>query len=91
MSRKRSQIGSGAIACVLWSAIVGWPVLSIHLYGGTLGPGDHVHAGILFIASNLLLFWLFGRSRSSVVSARSSRKSIADSAATATIDHEAVG
>jgi hypothetical protein len=48
----------GSIACVLWTIFVGWPVIIFHSISDDFTVVDHVHAAVLMIISEVLVFWL---------------------------------
>jgi hypothetical protein len=58
------RLWAGLSACLLWTTLVGLPLGLFHLgqisdYGGILI--DQVHATVLFVAAEALIFWLFAR------------------------------
>ena len=55
------RIGWGLAALLIWSVLVGLPVVTFHVRGVGLMPGEHLHAAILFVASQLLVFWVVAR------------------------------
>jgi hypothetical protein len=61
MSRPVWRTRWGTIACLLWTGIVGIPVLQYHRTSMGLNFGDHLHSVILFLTSECLVFWLVAR------------------------------
>jgi hypothetical protein len=57
------RIGLGIVAVAWWSVVIGFPVLLFHLRVRGLVPGEHIHAAILFFASQGLVFWIVARPR----------------------------
>ena len=46
----------GLVAVLLWSGIIGIPVLVFHLNSVGLDVGEHLHSAVMFIASQALDF-----------------------------------
>jgi hypothetical protein len=51
------------MAVFVWSALIGIPVLLFHLSNMSLDVGQHLHAAVMFVASQFLVFWLAARSQ----------------------------
>ncbi len=61
MANRPWRTGLGLAAVFLWSLVIGFPVLLFHLQSPGLMPGEHLHAAILFGASQVLVFWMVAR------------------------------
>lgn len=61
MSDRQWRTGVGLAALLIWSIFIGVPVLMFHTRAPALLPGDHLHAAVMFIASQVLVFWLSAR------------------------------
>jgi hypothetical protein len=53
----------GLVAVLLWSAVIGLPVLLFHLNSVGMDFGEHFHSAVLFVASQALVFYLAARPR----------------------------
>lgn len=51
----------GLVAVLLWSAVVGLPVLLFHLNNQGMDFGERLHAVFMFVASQVLVYWLAAR------------------------------
>ena len=61
MADRAWRISLGLAALLVWSLFIGFPVLVFHLRAPGLVIGEHIHSAILFVASQLLVFWLTAR------------------------------
>jgi hypothetical protein len=61
MADRPWRTAQGLIAVLLWSFFIGFPVLAFHVNSMGLDPGQHVHAAVLFVSSQVLVFWLAAR------------------------------
>lgn len=64
MTPGRWRIDLGVIAVVIWTAVVGFPVLAFHVSAAGVSGGERLHAAVLFVVSQVAVFWLVGRPRS---------------------------
>ena len=55
------RTSAGVAAVLVWSAVVGVPILAYHVRGYGLFFGDHLHAALLFVTSQFLVFYLAAR------------------------------
>lgn len=61
MADRPWRIELATMAVFVWSALIGIPVLLFHVGNIGLDFGQHVHAFVLFAASQVLVFWLAAR------------------------------
>ncbi len=59
------RTGSGVVAVTIWSGLVGLPLVQFHILYRSFTFGEHLHAAILFVASQGLVYWLAARPRPS--------------------------
>jgi hypothetical protein len=57
----RWRTSNGILATFLWSLVIGGPVLLFHLRHVGMDALDHAHAFVLFVASQVLVFWWAAR------------------------------
>lgn len=61
MARQPWRVGNGLAVVILWTVIVGFPILVFHITRSSLTIGEHLHSTVLFLASQGLVFWLVAR------------------------------
>jgi positive regulator of sigma E activity len=55
------KLPAGLLACLLWTGLVGVPVLWHHANNRQLTGGEHVHSAVLFALSQAMVYWLARR------------------------------
>jgi hypothetical protein len=74
MGQRPWRISLGIAVVLLWTGVIGFPVLVFHSASVGLQFGEHLHAAILFIASQVLVFWLAARTTRFAPRPRSERR-----------------